>query len=336
MQHATLGFSLFIFGIFFAPLWSPHLVEMFGRTPIYFVSTIIMSLFLIGAGFSKSFTSLAVCRFFAGFFGGSNVVNIEGTFADLWSASHTLTYYASLTLASYLGAAFGPVICGIIVKAENWRYSQYVSLMMALATLLLATGVPETYPREIIRKRARRNNMPHNLPPAQSGVTIPQMATLTIVYPLRMMVTEPLVLACALFMGLNFGVLFSWFIAVPAVLNLTYNFNIAQAGYAFISAVGGTILAVISTILIEQVMRPFVMRRMKDMGAMNVMPIEYRLIPAIIGQVFLAVSLFWIGWTAKPTVHFTVPIVGTAFYVWGSAMGLVRISSDSLHVEPLD
>lgn len=35
------------------------------------------------------------------------MVLIEGTFADVWSAQRTVTYYSFLAMAQYLGAAFG-------------------------------------------------------------------------------------------------------------------------------------------------------------------------------------------------------------------------------------
>lgn len=107
MTKATVSFSLFLFGILFAPLYVPHVSERIGRTYIYFFSTITMSVFLLGAAFSTKYTSFAACRFFAGFFGGPIVVNIEGTFADIWSPRHTVTYYSFLAAAQYLGASVG-------------------------------------------------------------------------------------------------------------------------------------------------------------------------------------------------------------------------------------
>ena len=107
MTTAILGFSLYLWGIAFAPIITPHLTEAFGRSKVYLVSLPICSLFVLGAGASQTLTSLAVCRFFAGFTGGPCLVLIEGTFADVWSADATVTYYSFLSLASYIGAACG-------------------------------------------------------------------------------------------------------------------------------------------------------------------------------------------------------------------------------------
>jgi MFS transporter, DHA1 family, multidrug resistance protein len=107
MPVAILGFSLYVFGIFFAPISTPHWSERFGRRPVYMFSLFVCMLFTLGASQSKSFTTLASCRFYAGFFGGPCLVLIEGTFADVWSAMTTNTYYSILAAAANVGAGLG-------------------------------------------------------------------------------------------------------------------------------------------------------------------------------------------------------------------------------------
>ena len=110
MTKAILPYSLFLWGIMFAPIWVPHVSERFGRQLQYPSFIFIFALFTLGASFSQSLAALSVCRFFAGFFGGPALVLIEGTFADVWSADYTVTYYAGLTLASFLGTASGRIL----------------------------------------------------------------------------------------------------------------------------------------------------------------------------------------------------------------------------------
>ena len=95
------------FGVFFAPLYTPHVVERYGRRPLYFTALPLFSLCVIVIGLAQDFNLLLAFRFFAGLFGGPMAVLIEGTFADIWSAEYTVTYYSFLTLASFSGAAFG-------------------------------------------------------------------------------------------------------------------------------------------------------------------------------------------------------------------------------------
>lgn len=46
-------------------------------------------------------------------------------------------------------------------------------------------------------------------------------------------------------------------------------------------------------------------------------------IPGMLGGLLLTASFFWIAWTAKPTVHFLVPIFGNMVFIWGAALSLV-------------
>ena len=213
----------------------------------------------------------------------------------------------------------GPIVGGFIVLARGWRWTQWVTLMLMLVTLAFGIGIPESYGREIPRRRARRLGQRLNQPPAESGVTIGQMIRITVINPIIMFVSEPVVIMCTWILGINFAVVFQWFITVPVALNMAYNFDVAQAGLAFFSAIGGAVGAALLSILVEQIL--YHICATKKNGDM--MPIEYRLIPAMYGTFFVAGSLFWVGYTAAPTIHFIVPILGTAVYVFGNVSVLV-------------
>ncbi|KAL6713849.1 hypothetical protein ACLMJK_008343 [Lecanora helva] len=322
MQVAILGFSLYFIGIAFAPLITPHLSERYGRQAVYLASFPMFSLFVLGSSFSHSFGALAVCRFFAGFFGGPSLVLIEGTFADVWSAQLTVAYYSFLTLASFTGAAAGPLIGGFLVAYGGWRWTQWIVLIIGLAVYLFGIAQPDTYPREIQRRRAKRSKQTLNLLKAESGVTLREMATVTFFTPLKMLVSEPIVIGLSLYVGFIFGVTFQWFISIPAVLGLTYNFTVQQVGIAFSAAIVGSLLSLTMSVLM-------------DVGVLHwckknhdgTIPEEYRMLPAMVGGPLVTAALFWIAWTAKPSVHFLSPIFGTALYIWG-AMSVI-ISSIS-------
>jgi MFS transporter, DHA1 family, multidrug resistance protein len=101
------GMSLYLWGIAFAPIWVPHVTERIGRSIIYLVSLPVCALFVLGAGLSQDLAGVLICRFLAGLTGGPCLVLIEGTFADMWSAQTTNTYYAFLGTAAYFGASLG-------------------------------------------------------------------------------------------------------------------------------------------------------------------------------------------------------------------------------------
>lgn len=325
MTRAIAPFSLFLVGTSFAPVVTPHLAERFGRRPIYFVAAILSAIFTIGSSQARDIQSLCATRFFAGFFGGPIVVLIEGTYADIWPSRKTLLYYSNLAWASYLGAACGPLVNGYLITSRSlsWRWCQYTPLFVYLLAFLFAVGMPETYPREIQRRVARREGKPHNLPPAPSGVTMSQMARLTVVDPVRMLVSDPITILFTLQVTLAFGQVFQWFISVPTVLHLAYKFTPGQAGLAFISAIGAIPFAVATCAGIEAISFPRTMKK----AAGKMIDIEYRLLPAFLGGMLQAASLFWIGWTAGVSKWPGVPIIGTWMFVWGNLIIIISYVS---------
>lgn len=109
MSVAISGFNLHIFGIFFAPIMTPHYSERLRRRPIYLISyscACYSSSVPVAAQRAKPcwpvdsmFVSSAPC-----------LVLIEGTFADIWSADSTHTYYSFSAAAANVGAGLGPII----------------------------------------------------------------------------------------------------------------------------------------------------------------------------------------------------------------------------------
>ena len=198
--------------------------------------------------------------------------------------------------------------------------------MMALAAFLFGLGMPETYPRKIMSRRAKRRGQLARLAPAQSGVTIGDMLKATFFTPCLMLVTEPIVIGTSLYLAFNFAIIFSFFISIPLVLNLTYNFTLQETGLAFIAAIVGAPLAAVTSIVIDRLTHPHLTIR-EHTGKL---PIEYRLYPAMIGGFGITFSLFWIAWTATPSVPSPSPIVGTLLYVWGNMSVLVSSSESTV------
>lgn len=255
------------------------------------------------------------------------VVNIEGTFADIWSARTTNTYYAFLGTAQFFGFGLGPLAGGFIVQAsQGWRWTQFYSAGVCALVGIFGLGISESYQREIPRRRARRQNRAIQQDPALSGVTLGQMAKLTVLDPLIQVFTDPLVFMATFLVAFIFAVAFQWAISVPVALGSAPpagpGFSIAHVGVAFTTVFGGAGLAAIFNILIEQAVLPMAKKR----NVPEFAQVEYRLIPSIIGIMFVTASLFWVGATVgNPAFKPIVPIVGTAVFVLGAAMIIMSI-----------
>lgn len=293
-------FSLYIFGIAFAPIWVPHVAERTGRSAVYLTCVPISALFHLGCGFSQTFGSLAVCRFFAGVFGGPALVLLEGTFADCWDAETTNTYYAFQLLPQFFGTGAGPLVGGYLVNATGgWRWTEWFSAILTGVSVLFALGISETYQREIPRRRAKRAGQKLEQTPAPSGVTFAQMARITVTDPLLQLATDPITILTTIFLVFNFAVTVQFFFTVPAALGAAPpagpGYSITQIGLAYTTAIAGATVAVVIIIFIEHVFALRIMRQNKDW-----MSIEYRLLPSFLGVVLVTTALFWIG---KHLIH---------------------------------
>ena len=212
------------------------------------------------------------------------------------------------------------MIGGFVVANKGWQWLNWLTLIFAAFVLVFGLAMPETYNRQILRNKIKRNPGKKSLSKALSGETLGEMAKITILDPLRMLVSEPLVIMITLYLGLNFAVVFQWFITVPAVLGMVYGFSVQQAGLAFISAIGGVGLAAFMSTIMDHL----------SVGCQEMPIIEKRLYPAMFGAFAIVASLFWIGFTASPKFSFYSPIFGTFLYVWGNASVLVSISKSSV------
>ena len=164
------------------------------------------------------------------------------------------------------------------------------------AVFLFGLGISETYQREIPRRRAKRLGIPLNQGPALSGTTIEEMFRITVIDPIRMFVTDPIVTLSTVYLLFNFAVVFQWFISVPAALGgMPYDFSLKQIGLAFTTALAGAALAAVMTIMIEQIGSGMFMKMLGRKDTLHHQSIEYRLVPAMIGQFIATGSLFWIG-----------------------------------------
>ena len=81
---SILSLSLFVLGLALGPVIGAPISETFGRSVVYKVSAPVYMLFLVGAGFSKSFGSLLVCRLLAGMAGAPVLAVGAGSNADMY------------------------------------------------------------------------------------------------------------------------------------------------------------------------------------------------------------------------------------------------------------
>lgn len=95
-----------LFPLIFVPL-----SELSGRMSGYFVSYIILCIFLIPSALAKNFQTVAVARFFGGGASSVSINIVGGTITDLfYSAEDRSPAMACFGFTSVVGIALGPFI----------------------------------------------------------------------------------------------------------------------------------------------------------------------------------------------------------------------------------
>lgn len=210
----------------------------------------------------------------------------------------------------------------------GWRWTEYlVGIMGALAFVLDLLFLEETYPPVVLVQKAselrrRTKNWGIHAKQEEIEVDFRQLLERNFSRPLRMLVSEPIILLLSVYMAFIYGLLYLFLTAYPIVFQEIHKFNPGVGGLPYFGMIIGEILAGVTIVL----MQPWYNRKLT---ANNGLPIpEWRLPPAIVGGVAFASGLFWFGWTGyKASIHWVVPTLSGLL----TGFGLLSIFLQSLN-----
>ncbi|MCJ1307670.1 hypothetical protein MMC25_001318 [Agyrium rufum] len=315
---AILGLSLYVLGLAFGPILAAPLSETHGRRAVYLISVPIFAFFTLGAGFSQNIASLAICRFFAGFFGGPVLAVGAGTVADLWAPLQRGTVTVFFIFAPFAGPAFGPVIGGFAAQYSGWRWTQWPLIFMTVLVYANALVSKETYKKIILAKMAKNLGIEPPMAGPKGLAAVKILLTITLFRPIKMLFTEMIVASLAAYIGFNFAVLYGFFDAFPYVFEKLYHFNRGEVGLVWLAILVGSVLACAVVVTIDR-LRYFkeYQKSQKEGRGGHVVP-EHRLYAAMLGSFGLPIGLFWFAWTARADVHYLSPVFAAIPFALGN------------------
>lgn len=132
--------------------------------------------------------------------------------------------------------------------------------------------------------------------------------------PFLMLTLDLMCLNLCLLSSLLLGILYLFFGAFHLVFSNVYNFNLYQVGLSFLGMLMGMSVAVASDPIWQ---RNYL--RLVRKNSNNSEP-EFRLPPSIGGSVLTVIGLFVFAWTIYPSVHWIVPLIGSAFFGAGTVL----------------
>ncbi|KAK7960606.1 major facilitator superfamily transporter [Apiospora saccharicola] len=320
---ASLSFSIPFLGMTSAPLYTPYLSERFGRKPVLLLYFFLYVAVVIGLTFANTIPQLLLLRFLIGLLGGPCIVMAEGTLSQLWSPKRRMTYYAVLSFTQYVGAAAGWLVGVVVLQVLGLPYLSITALLYASLSLGILLFVPETCARKILKKHMELDEDVEGWwRPAALWAMGVELVRDSILKPLWMLVRDPIVIVCSLYLALNYAIVFQFFISGPLLLRDKYGFTFAQTSLAFVGMLVGSMLSLTFNILVD-----FLGAWKGPRDAHGKPRMENRLLPALTGGIMLSSALFAVGFTVNARDNVKLVLTGIVILTWGTMDILVSLVS---------
>ncbi|OOF90664.1 hypothetical protein ASPCADRAFT_409919 [Aspergillus carbonarius ITEM 5010] len=308
-EVGMLGTTLYVLGFASGPLiWAPA-SELIGRRWPLTVGILGVGVFSIASAVAKDIQTVIICRFFAGMFGASQLSVVPAVLSDIYNHMHRGAAIAVYSLTVFVGPFSGPFIGGFLASSFlGWRWTLYIPAFMGFACgAIFVLFLKETYaPCLLVSKaaalRRRTSNWGIHAKQEEVEVDLQELIQKNFTRPLRMLVTEPIILVISVYMSFIYGLVYALLEAYPYVFESVYGMNPGVGGLTFIGLIIGQVLAC-GFILSQHSVY------VKKLAANDNIPIpEWRLAPAIVGAPVFTAGIFWFSWTGfTATIHWLAP-----------------------------
>ncbi|KAK4942116.1 hypothetical protein LTR66_014738, partial [Elasticomyces elasticus] len=293
-EVGILGVSLYVLGFATGPiLWAPF-SELYGRRTPLLLASFGFSIFAVAVAVAKDVQTVFICRFWGGFFGACPLTTVGAVFADMFNNRERGTAITLFSMAVFTGPLLAPFIGGFInMSYLGWRWTEYLTAIMGFLGLGLSLlFLEETYPPIILVNKAselrrRTKNWGIHAKQEEIEVDLRELLEKNLSRPLRMLFTEPIVLAISIYMAFVYGLLYLFLTFYPIVFQRIHGMNQGVGGLPYFGIIAGYFVCGIFIVL--QV--PSYNRKL---AANNDVPIpEWRMPPVILGGVLFSLGLFW-------------------------------------------
>ncbi|KAK5629493.1 hypothetical protein RRF57_005208 [Xylaria bambusicola] len=320
----VLPISTFLIGYVLGPLlWGP-LSEHFGRRYLSIITLSLFTIWTLGCAIAPNWPAFLVFRFLCGAFGSAPIAIVTGQLADIHKDFVTR-------------GNTSPIIAGFCSTTIGWRWTFWIALIYAVVTLVpVIFLLPETYAPVLLSRRAQ--NIRKADPTAQvyaafelEDKDIKQVITRVLTRPVRMILTETIVSSTCLYLALVYAIFYISFGAFPIIFQQLYGLSPGVTGLLFLPIIGGVILALGTFFTWGSFLR-----KSKEQNRPWTKKEEYNRVPlAAIGGPLFAISLFWLGFSARKDVHYAVPsLAGIGFGVGYQLifMGMLNYLTDAYEI----
>lgn len=257
-------------------------------------------IFAIGSAAAKDIQTLVICRFFAGVCGASQLTVVPGALADVYDNTYRGVAIALYALTVFGGPFVAPCLGGFITTNSHlgWRWTLYVPAMLGFANGVMSLFfLPETYAPCILAAKAaalrrQTNNWGIHAEYERVEVDPRELMDKYFTRPLKMLVTEPIILLVSLYMSFIYGLVYCLLEAYPVVFEGIYGMGPGVSGLPFLGLLAG----VASGVCLVLSQHAAYVKKLEENK--NVPVPEWRLRPTLLGAPVFTVGIFW--WVDHP------------------------------------
>ncbi|KAI0062506.1 putative caffeine resistance protein 5 [Artomyces pyxidatus] len=325
---ATVGLTAFVAGYGIGPMFLSPMSEIpqIGRMPIYIVTCVLFTVLQVPTALATNYGMLIAFRFITGFVGSPILATGGATIADMFIPQKRSYGIALWGLFGVAAPSLGPLVGGFAAHAKTWRWTLWELMWVSgFTATVLFLFFPETSHSNILYRRAARlrrlTRNPHIMSQSEIDarhMTAGDVAMMMLVRPFTLNFQEPIVLMLNLYLALIYALLYCWFESFPIVFGGIYGFAPQHVGLAFLGVLVGSI------VVIPPFFSYLYYHQEPQYNERNELKPEKRMPTAIVGAFFVPVCLFWFGWSARPSIHWIMPIIGSSFF---SIAGILLFNS---------
>ncbi|KAI9844360.1 MAG: hypothetical protein M1837_005664 [Sclerophora amabilis] len=319
---ATLGLTLFVAGYGIGPMvWAPMSeIPYIGRNPVYLGTLVVFVVLQLAVIYAENFGMLLAFRFITGFVGSPVLATGGASISDMYTPPKRAYGISVWGLAAICGPVLGPLVGGFAAESKGWTWTIWELMWLSGACLaFLIFFLPETSSTNILYRRTRRlrkltgNDKLTCEPEVEAeGMTGNDIVMMTLVRPFTLSFGEPIVFLLNLYIALVYGLLYIWFESFPIVFMELYGFSLGTEGLAFVGILVGAFVVIPPFFwYVHKYIEP----RFNENGELKP---ELRLTPSFVGAFCVPICLFWFGWSARPSVHWIMPIIGSGWFTIGA------------------
>ncbi|KAF2031235.1 MFS general substrate transporter [Setomelanomma holmii] len=320
--EGSLGLALYVLGygvgcLLFSPLSE---IPAIGRNPPYAISGFLFVVLCIPTSLVNNFAGLMVLRFLLGFMASPCLATAGASLTDIWQGPHVPFAIALWAAVATLGPALGPTLSSYAVQHLGWRFSSWELMIIAGPIyLLMIFFMPESSSPTILYYKARRlreetgnQELMSDSERKQHNIKVGALLFDALIKPWEINALDPAILFTTIYMGLAYGIYYSFFESLPLVYPVMYGFSAQSTGLIFLCVAPAAILA----FTIHVIYLKF--RVFPRMFAGTFGELENHLIPGMVASPLIPAGLFLYAWTARPSVHWMAPTVGLSMSIFGT------------------